>query len=150
MSNGSPGCDHEACCNAVCAADPFCCDVEWDGLCATGALKFCGNAACPGDGDCCVGNGTPGCDDAICCKTVCLVDPFCCDVEWDGICAGAAQGLCDLSCPWDCGDGDVTVGIVDFLALLGQWGGAGTCDFDGGGVGITDFLALLGNWGPCP
>ncbi len=54
------------------------------------------------------------------------------------------------TCTWDCGDGDATVGIVDFLALLGQWGGAGTCDFDGGGVGITDFLALLGNWGPCP
>ena len=55
------------------------------------------------------------------------------------------------SCPWDCGDGDGNVGIVDFLALLGQWGGPGSCDFDGGGnVGITDFLALLANWGACP
>jgi hypothetical protein len=56
-------------------------------------------------------------------------------------------------CPWDCDTGesiDGTVGIVDFLALLGQWGGPGTCDFDGGGVGITDFLELLANWGPCP
>ena len=53
-------------------------------------------------------------------------------------------------CPWDCDNSDGDVGIVDFLALLGQWGGPGACDFDGGGVGITDFLALLGNWGPCP
>ncbi len=54
-------------------------------------------------------------------------------------------------CPWDCGDNNGNVGIVDFLALLAQWGQVGTpCDFDGGGVGITDFLALLGNWGPCP
>lgn len=54
-------------------------------------------------------------------------------------------------CPWDCGgDNDGTVGIVDFLALLAQWGGSGSCDFDGGGVGITDFLALLVYWGPCP
>ena len=54
-------------------------------------------------------------------------------------------------CPWDCGDSDGEVGIVDFLALLGEWGVAGgSCDFDGGGTGITDFLALLGNWGPCP
>ena len=54
-------------------------------------------------------------------------------------------------CPWDCGDGDGNVGIVDFLALLSQWGMTGTsCDFDGGGVGITDFLELLANWGPCP
>ncbi len=53
--------------------------------------------------------------------------------------------------PWDCsGGGDGTVGISDFLLLLAQWGGPGTCDVDGGGIGITDFLALLANWGPCP
>ena len=57
------------------------------------------------------------------------------------------------ACPWDCDSAesnDGTVGIVDFLALLSQWGGPGSCDFDGGGVGITDFLELLANWGPCP
>jgi predicted outer membrane repeat protein len=54
-------------------------------------------------------------------------------------------------CPWDCANpGDGFVGISDFLLLLAQWGGPGTCDFDGGGVGITDFLELLANWGPCP
>jgi len=53
-------------------------------------------------------------------------------------------------CQWDCGNNDSDVGIVDFLALLAQWGGAGSCDFDGDGVGITDFLELLANWGPCP
>ncbi len=61
------------------------------------------------------------------------------------------NGIPDCTtCPWDCGpvaDGDV--GIVDFLALLAQWGGPGDCDSDGGGVGITDFLDLLANWGPC-
>ncbi len=56
-----------------------------------------------------------------------------------------------LPCPWDCTQtGDGNVGIVDFLALIAQWGGPGTCDIDGGGVGITDFLELLANWGPCP
>ena len=54
------------------------------------------------------------------------------------------------SCPSDCGDGDGNVGITDFLALLAQWGGLGTCDIDGGGVGITDFLTLLSEWGECP
>ncbi len=53
-------------------------------------------------------------------------------------------------CPWDCGDDNGSVDIVDFLTLLFQWGLPGTCDFDGGGVGITDFLTLLANWGPCP
>ena len=59
-------------------------------------------------------------------------------------------------CPWDC-DGSIdrsndgSVGIIDFLTLLAQWGMVGTsCDFDGGGVGIVDFLELLGHWGPCP
>ncbi len=54
-------------------------------------------------------------------------------------------------CPWDCAaPNDGVVGINDFLSLLAGWGGAGDCDFDGGGVGINDFLALLANWGPCP
>ena len=63
-------------------------------------------------------------------------------------------GLYDTAvvpCPWDCGgDNNDDVGITDFLTLLAQWGGAGSCDFDGGGVSINDFLDLLANWGPCP
>ena len=61
------------------------------------------------------------------------------------------QGTSPL-CPWDCGEpGDGSVGVLDFLALLAQWGDVGSsCDFDGGGVGVTDFLAMLANWGPCP
>ena len=55
------------------------------------------------------------------------------------------------SCPFDCGgDNDDNVGVIDFLALLAQWGGPGSCDVDGGGVGISDFLNLLANWGDCP
>jgi hypothetical protein len=57
-------------------------------------------------------------------------------------------------CAWDCdysaGYRDGVVGITDFLTMLAQWGGPGTCDFDGGGVAITDFLVLLASWGPCP
>jgi hypothetical protein len=55
-------------------------------------------------------------------------------------------------CPWDCGDpADGDVGVVDFLAMLAQWGENGAaCDVDGDGVGVTDFLTLLANWGPCP
>ncbi len=49
-------------------------------------------------------------------------------------------------------NGDGIVGIVDFLALLGNWGpcepGCCLADLDiDGDVGITDFLLLLGNWG---
>ncbi len=51
-------------------------------------------------------------------------------------------------------DGDGTVGILDFLAMLAAWGPCpdppATCpaDLDSDGtVGILDFLTLLGNWG---
>ncbi|MHC4784763.1 MAG: hypothetical protein ACYTE6_02245, partial [Planctomycetota bacterium] len=54
------------------------------------------------------------------------------------------------ACPWDCGDGDGAVGVVDFLAMIAGWGLPGPCDFDGDAkVGITDFLILLANWGSC-
>jgi hypothetical protein len=68
-----------------------------------------------------------------------------------GTAIGDAFIVIRLSCPWDCGDSDGTVGVVDFLAMLAQWGEiATTCDFDGDGVSVVDFLALLGTWGPCP
>ena len=47
-------------------------------------------------------------------------------------------------------DGDGTVGITDFLALLAAWGPCPTqcvADLDGDGtVGILDFLTLLASW----
>jgi hypothetical protein len=64
--------------------------------------QSCGD---PGAGDCCVANGTPFCNDADCCNAVCADDPFCCDTEWDAICAGAAAAVCavcDVDCPIDC------------------------------------------------
>jgi hypothetical protein len=68
-----------------------------------------------------------------------------------GMTIGDAFIVVRLSCPWDCGDSDGSVGIVDFLAMLAQWGQiAVPCDFDGDGVGVVDFLVLLANWGPCP
>lgn len=56
-------------------------------------------------------------------------------------------------CVWDCdGSGDAIVGVEDFLALLAQWGQAGTsCHVaDGATVGVADFLELLAHWGECP
>ena len=71
-----------------------------------------------------------------------------------------ADALGDLDpsapcCPGDL-DGDGTVGITDFLALLSDWGNCPDppqecpADLDNDNeVGITDFLGLLANWGPC-
>jgi hypothetical protein len=54
------------------------------------------------------------------------------------------------TCPEDI-DGDLIVGITDFLEVLAQWGtGNAGADVNGDGlVGILDFLAVLAAWGPC-
>lgn len=57
-----------------------------------------GSSDCPGEGDCCQDNGTPGCDYPECCELVCSVDSFCCDVEWSQACADLAQNLCTELC----------------------------------------------------
>ncbi|MCH8211891.1 MAG: carboxypeptidase regulatory-like domain-containing protein, partial [Planctomycetes bacterium] len=67
-------------------------DLSAQGIVAAAA------GVCPGEGDCCEANGTPGCNDLDCCQIVCAVDPFCCDFFWDSICAGQAQVLCPKLC----------------------------------------------------
>jgi hypothetical protein len=74
-------------------------------------------------------------------------------VQWSFNTPGSVQAG-DVLTLRDVGDvdGDGTVGINDFLDLLGGWGPcADVCacaaDFDGDSeVGITDFLTLLGCW----
>ena len=99
IDNGSPFCDDPICCNTVCSVQPFCCDVTWDINCAALAEKLCdggGSFVCGeiGAGDCFQPNGSPACQDFQCCDTVCQLDPFCCDVMWDDVCADLAQTLC--------------------------------------------------------
>ncbi len=134
-ANGTPGCEDVACCNLVCSLDVFCCEVAWDGACvdeaaencstapvaccfpsggcqdlapgdcaasggsAQGSGTTCGSVVCiptcgPGAGDCTVPNGTPGCDDVTCCELICGQDAFCCETEWDMLCANAALKAC--------------------------------------------------------
>lgn len=44
--------------------------------------------------DCCSSQLTTGCSDAACTATVCGFDLFCCNVQWDSICASEATGSC--------------------------------------------------------
>ncbi len=46
-ANLTPGCDDQACCEAVCAVDLFCCDVSWDSVCAEAAEDICGEGNGP-------------------------------------------------------------------------------------------------------
>ena len=47
------GCTDVACCQVVCTADPMCCTVAWDALCALVAQQNCTQCAppnpCPAD-----------------------------------------------------------------------------------------------------
>ncbi len=90
---GIPGCLNQSCCDIVCVFELTCCAVEWDDLCVEIALAQC-TVCGPGNGDCFKANGTPGCDDADCCQTVCDADPSCCELEWDAFCVLAAEILC--------------------------------------------------------
>jgi hypothetical protein len=133
----SPGCQDQACCELICSLDPFCCEVEWDQACADAAIELCPNiGTCPGQGPCTVPNGSPGCEDEICCTVVCGQDPFCCGVEWDQACADAAADLCVKVCPGSgscfqaqgnpgCDDDECckTVCFVDPFCCIVQWDG---------------------------
>ena len=44
--NGSVGCSDQACCAAICANNPDCCDVDWDQACADAAATDCGALPC--------------------------------------------------------------------------------------------------------
>ncbi len=62
------------------------------------------------DFDCCIANGTPGCEDGVCQDAVCAADPCCCNNlalcpeggVWDGDCADLAADLCIDLCRVDC------------------------------------------------
>ena len=82
-----------------------------------------GGCGDPNAGDCFIPNGTPFCDDFDCCTLICNADPFCCDTEWDGICADAAIAQCGQTPTGACcfSDGTCIDGIT-----------AGECDTQGG------------------
>jgi len=122
--HAQPGCNDPECCSIVCGMDPFCCQFFWDGLCVSEALTFCTLPPCPFEckgtdegepcGDdtnggcnstssskstCCFASGGIGCDDPDCTTAVCSIDPFCCEFQWDFICASEALVFCPDTCP---------------------------------------------------
>jgi len=115
------------------------------------------NPVCPNSSHDCLTEGAAGCSDAVCCKLICSLDPFCCNSSWDGICVDATIANCTLApgcntcCPADL-NADGVIGGADLGILLGAWGTSEPCpDLSGNGtVGGADLGLLLGAWGPCP
>jgi hypothetical protein len=100
-----PSCS--SCADAVCAADPYCCNTEWDSVCVNAVPTHCGADACSGGG----GSPSPSCEhyectpgDALdagcsdCAAAVCAEDDYCCTNEWDSICVDIAEAQLDCSC----------------------------------------------------
>lgn len=102
VPHASPACNDATCCAAVCTADPFCCQENWDATCVLGASNLCsgGSGTCgdAGAGSCTVAHPTPACSDGPCCEAVCGADPTCCTNSWDTFCVAAAQVICTTNC----------------------------------------------------
>ena len=108
----TPGCmaGSQGVISAVCAADPFCCNNSWDGICvgevySDGNSKACDASAgsCP-HSLCTSGPAstpfTSGCDASFgdCATQICASDPFCCNNDWDGLCVNQVTTVCGLNC----------------------------------------------------
>jgi hypothetical protein len=107
--NNSPFCEDPFCCDTVCTFDPFCCDEgtwpgrggpRWDALCADAAFNLCAGGdpfllcASPLSGPCFEVHSEAGCNQEGCCTSVCSIEPFCCDFQWDPMCVELALSLC--------------------------------------------------------
>ena len=98
------------CVAQICAADPFCCDTQWDSICVEEARTICGSLACvESAGQCnhtlCSFGPTlaPACDvppfpQGGCVAQICAVDPFCCEEHWDAFCIEEVATVCGLNC----------------------------------------------------
>ncbi len=106
VANDGPYCSDIDCCTIVCALDSFCCDTSWDQACADLASVECvlcnfGLACGKSSNDCCAAATTVGCSDSTCCEAICAADSFCCQTQWDQLCADAALlncAICDVPC----------------------------------------------------
>lgn len=122
-TSGTTGCLDTTCCESVCSADSYCCETEWDNICAEAAFANpnCICASCGGsDNDCCSSNDSPYCNEESCCSCVCDLDSYCCETEWDEFCAeeatcecaDACNNQCDASILECCEDSDCDDGLA--------------------------------------
>ena len=70
-----------------------------NGQCASGRCDFCDASHCHVGPACCDTCPPVGCEDAECCTRVCNYfpdGPYCCEVEWDYLCASLAAEFCEF------------------------------------------------------
>jgi hypothetical protein len=95
-----PDCS-DSCVAAICAADPYCCDVQWDSICVDAVDSECGRS-CEDAPSCghsvCTSGAALDAECGFCEATICDADPYCCDVQWDDACVDAVATQCGLGC----------------------------------------------------
>lgn len=120
-------CGDQACGSVTCGGVPFSCGTCAEGqTCSAGeCLDFVPFPGCESaSGDCFSANDTIGCNDPVCCSSVCADDGFCCSTSWDGICAEGAGDLCSTTGdPGDPGDPSAgpCVGFCGDMSPSGCW-----------------------------
>lgn len=91
------------CAAKVCAADPFCCNNQWDFYCLSGpngAWNLCPELGCPKCAHDLCSAGAP-LDPGLCDPCVAQIcapdkDPFCCANTWDSVCVEEVSSICGL------------------------------------------------------
>ncbi|MBM4397278.1 MAG: hypothetical protein FJ087_16530 [Deltaproteobacteria bacterium] len=112
---GDDGCGKDC---GSCGGGEFC---DWKGACQEAVIN-----------DCCSPTPGPGCEaDAAVEECVCAADPYCCETEWDTVCAGLIQDeRCGVCCIPDCSGmecGDDGCGGQCGSCGEGEWCEAGSC-----------------------
>ncbi|MEM7229752.1 MAG: hypothetical protein AAF432_13155 [Planctomycetota bacterium] len=121
-------------------------EFQGEGILCGGGTITCTIPECPGIGNCFSNNGSPGCDDATCCSSICIFDSFCCDTLWDTICADAAStdafcvqaaccmddGSCMITISPDCTNMGGTFQAGDDTCSPNPCPQPGACCFDNG------------------
>jgi hypothetical protein len=86
VRHNSAGCDEPGCCEQVCAIDSVCCTFEWDAGCVDLAARHCNGCGDIESESCFYPHFGPSCYDPDCCDSVCILDPRCCELQWDMFC----------------------------------------------------------------
>ena len=143
-----PGCSDPACESAVCDVNPACCDFWWSFSCAGLAADLC--SLCPNDFRLSAGSPCIDAGDNTAVPEGVLRDldgnpRFVADA-----CAGDSGATVDMGAYEFQGTSCNLSNMLALLAAWGPCSACNNCpaDFDGDcSVGILDLLILLGNWG---
>jgi len=172
--NDCGGCGEQ--CDPPCDPGFLCQDGECIECVADCTGKSCGPDGCGGEcglcpeGTVCMDNQcltagceplpAPGCGGCACEACVCAMDPFCCESQWDSICAGECLEecggcppveLCDPPCDdgFDCIAGECIECIPDCAGLAcGDDGCGGVCGMCPEGTGCVGGACLVAGCEP--